>query len=188
MLSGMPITMLNGLGCPDCGGTCKPLGSVIDYDVIRIGGGNYTANQIVDKTIVANRETKLYSNASGKGTVVGVVKIGQPIGKVYSYLKPSNKSTDGRGWLMFESSYNKAFYVPNENVANTGLKEQGTLTLTEEKKVEDDAKLKDESPMEYYIKKYALKGVLIIGAIIIVGGLVKESAGKLIDKKVKPTT
>jgi hypothetical protein len=162
-------------------------GAVANYDVIRIGGVNYSANQILDKTIIAKTDTKLYSNTSGKGSVVGVVKAGQPIGKVYSYLKPSNSSTDGRGWLMFDSStYLKSYYVPDEAVSTTGLKDQGTLTLSEEVKAEQDAKLKQDSPMEYYIKKYGTKAVLIIGGIIVAVSLGKELIKDSVTRRPAP--
>ncbi len=194
---GLPTQMLNGvqdlylqpdgvfgLGCPDCGGKC--LGAVNDYDIIRVGGGNYTANQIVDKTIRANKETKLYSNTSGKGTVVGTVKAGESIGKVYSYLR-ADQSGDGRSWLMFESStYNKYYYVPNEAVSSTGLKEQGSLTIDAELKAEADAKLKEESPIEYYIKKYAIKVIIAVGVIVLSKTLVVEGIKKIGSSKPTP--
>lgn len=183
----IPVTMLNGLGCA-CNN--KPVmgfrgfGAVSDYDTITIGGKTYTVNQLIDKTIIAAKETKLYSNPSGKGTVVGTVKAGQPIGKVYSYIKPNNTTSDGRSWLMFDSStYNKSYYVPNEAASGAGLKEQGTKTVTEELKDEADKKLKDESPLEYYIKKYAGKIILIGGAIYIGSIIVKESFKAATKKK-----
>lgn len=194
----MLITMLNGLGCQSCGGTCgqKPMtglrgicgfGAVANYDIIRIGGGNYTTNQILDKTIFANRDTNLYSNTSGKGKIVGVVKAGQPIGVVYSYLKPTDSSTDGRGWLMFTGSkYLQAYFVPDESVSATGLKDQGTLTVSEEVKAEQDAKLKQDSPMEYYIKKYGTKAVLIIGGIIVAVSLGKELIKDSVTRRSAP--
>jgi hypothetical protein len=197
---GLPIQMLNGIngmqdlhlqpdgtygiGCADCGGACTEqnigirgllgFGAVSDYDKITVGGNTYTANQLLDKTVIAAKDTKVYSNASGKGTLVATIKAGQPIGKVYSYLKPDSKNTDGRGWLMFEGAYNKPYYAPNEAVSSTGLKDQGTLTVTQELKKEEDAKLKDDSPFEYYLKKYGLTALLVVGGIVVVSGVAKE--------------
>ena len=173
----MTITMLSGLGCH-----CTPahqvngLGATTDYDKITVGGKTYTANQLVDKTVIAAKDTKLYSNSSGTGAVVGVVKAGQPIGVVYSYIKPNQGSSDGRSWLMFESStYNKFYYVPNEAASSSGLKEQGTKTLDQEVKEEEEKKEKDENPVGFYLKKYGLPALLIIGGIVIVGGIAKEA-------------
>lgn len=181
-MNGMPITMLNGLGCMQCGGSCS-LGAVADYDQITIGGKTYTVNQIIDKTVVAGKDVTLYSNPSGKGSVVGTVKSGQPIGIVYSYIKPSNATSDGRSWLMFETTYNKFFYVPNEAVSGTGLKEQGTKTVVQEIKEEEAERLRKEDPAGYYLKKYALPALLIIGLIVIVGGIAKEGTKAYIEKK-----
>lgn len=180
-MNGMPITMLNGCGCAKC-----DLGAVADYDQITVGGKKYTVNQIIDKSVVASKETKLYSNASGTGTVVGTVKAGQPIGIVYSYIKPNQASSDGRSWLMFESTYNKFFYVPNEVVSGSGLKEQGIKTVTEEIKAEELAKERQADPFAYYIKKFGVPALLIVGAIIILNGVAKESVKGLINKKVSP--
>ena len=131
--------MLSGLGCASCGNTCggaRPLGDVVNYDIIKIGGKDYTTNQLLDKTVIAARDTKTYSNAKGINQV-GLVKAGQPIGKVFSYIKASSPASDGRAWLMFETSYNKYIYVPDESVSGTGLKEQGTKTVDQEVKEEE---------------------------------------------------
>ncbi len=184
----MPITMLNGLGCASCGGTCgqksmmglrglrglRGFGAVADYDVIRIGGGSYSVNQIIGKTIFANKQTTLYSNPSGGGRVVGTIKAGQPIGVVFSYIKPTDKTSDGRAWLQFDNSYLNSFFIPDENASSAGLKDQGTMTVSEEVKAEADAKLKEDSPMEYYIKKYGTKALLIVGGLIVAVSLGKE--------------
>lgn len=191
-MNGMPITMLNGLGCPDCGGTCgkKPVyglrgfGAVNDYDTIRIGGGTYTANQLIGKTILANKTTTLYNGASKKSSVYGTVKAGQPIGKVSTYLKAS-QSPDGIAWLGFDGNYPFYFFVPDENASSSGLKDQGTLTINEEKKAENDAKLKAESPVEYYVNKYGTKLILIGGSIFLVTMIAKTAVKGFIDKKVK---
>lgn len=160
-----------GLGC-DCQANAiaqqkfnvlNGFGAVSDYDQIKIGGKTYTVNQIIDKTIIAATDTKLYSGARSTATVVGTVKAGQPIGKVFSYLRPDQ--ADGRSWLMFETSYNKYFFVPNEVASGSGLKDQGTLTLEEERKREEELRQKQNDPVGYYLKKYGLPVLLIGGGI-----------------------
>lgn len=180
----MPINMLNGLGCDTCGGTC--LGAVTDYDQITIGGKVYTVNQIIGKTVTAGKETKVYSHNKGGGTVLATIKSGQPIGIVYSYARP--EQADGRSWLMFESNTGKIYWVPNEAVAATGLKEQGTKTVVEEIKEEQDKKQREEDPISYYVKKFGIPAILIIGAIIIVNGAAKETVKGVISKKMKSST
>lgn len=170
---------LNGLGCA-CQG--NGMGAVSDYDQIKIGGKTYSVNQIVDKTLIAATDTKLYSNAKGSGTVVGTVKAGQPIGIVYSYLRP--EQTDGRSWLMFEKSYNNFFFVPNEAASSGSLKEQGTLTVSEEIKKEQDELLRKTDPVGYYLKKYGLPVLLIGGGIYLAATYGKEFIkGKLSQPK-----
>jgi hypothetical protein len=180
----MPINMLDGFGCSTCGGTC--LGAVSDYDKITIGGKTYTVNQIIDKTVTAGRETKAYSHNKGGAQVVATIKAGQPIGIVASYARP--EQADGRSWLMFESSYNKVYWVPNEAVASTGLKEQGTKTVAEEIREEQDKKNRETDPLGYYLKKYGFPALIIIGAIIIVNGAAKEGIKAVINKKIKSST
>lgn len=172
--------MLNGLGCAQCGGTC--LGAVTDYDQITIGGKVYTVNQIIGKTVTAAKETKAYSNNKGAGTVVATIKAGQPIGIVYSYARPDQ--ADGRSWLMFESG-TKVYWVPNEAVSASGLKEQGTKTVVEEIKEEKAKKEREEDPLSYYIKKFGVPALLIAGAIVIANTMAREGVKKVLDKKSK---
>jgi hypothetical protein len=188
-MKGMPITMLNGFGCAQCGGTCnKPavmglrgLGAVADYDQIKIGGRTYTVNQLIGKSVRAYKDTPVYSGNKGTPKVVGTVKNGEIIGVVASYARP--EQANGKSWLMFEKGYNVVYWVPNEAVTDAGLDQQGTKTVTDELKAEADKKLKDESPIEYYIKKYALKVGLAIGVVIIVNSLVKEGVRAAASKK-----
>jgi hypothetical protein len=154
---------LMGLGCG-----CQQLGAVIDYDQIKIGGKTYTVNQIIGKTLIASVDTKVYSGTKGTPAVVGTVKTGQPLGIVWSYLRP--EQTDGRSWLMFESSYvpgtaAKVYYAPNEAASGTGLKEQGALTVKDEIKKEQEEALRRNDPVGYYLKKYGLPVLLIGGGI-----------------------
>jgi hypothetical protein len=181
--------MLNGLGCSSCGNTCgtlKGFGAATDYDQITIGGKLYTVNQIIGKTVTAARETKAYSNNKGAGSLVATIKAGQPIGIVYSYARP--EQADGRSWLMFESNAGKIYWVPNENVSGSGLKEQGTKTLVEEVKEEQAKKEREEDPFSYYIKKFGIPAILIIGAIVIANGVAKEGIKAAINKKKTSTT
>ena len=191
MSLGLPIQMLNGfsdlyqdsngvfgVGCPDCGGTCNQLQGVTDYDIIVIGGQEYTANQILDKQLIAKRDTPIYSKGNFT-TPVATIRAGNPIGKVYSYLKPSTL-TGGKSALMYYTSAGNAYYTLNENnTIDTGfLKDQGTLTVAEEtKKAEQDA-MRENDPVQYYLKKLAIPVLLIVGGIIVV----KTIAPKLIDK------
>jgi len=153
------------LGRPGLAGL-RGLGDPANYDQIMIGGKTYSADQILDKTVVAARDTTLYRNTKATN-VYTIIKAGQPIGKVDSYLKASSPNTDGRAWLQFWSSSQGYYYAPNEAVSGAGLKDQGTKTVKEEVKEIENQKLKDDNPTLYYAKKIALPAVLLVGAIVI---------------------
>ena len=180
----------NCLGCAGgCAGSCYKkvvLGAVTDYDIITVGGVKYTANQVLDKTVYAQRETPIYVKGNFK-TPAYTIKAGQPIGKVYSYLKPS-ELTGGRSALMFYTSNNNAYYTFNEDVSSSSLKDQGALTLKEEVRLEEQEKLKNESPIEYYIKKYGLIALLAIGGIVVASTVGKEAIKSVINKKSSSAT
>lgn len=154
---------LNGFGC-----SCAPtLKGVADYDQITIGGKAYSANQILDKTITAARDTKYYTGPGfANSKLMGTIKAGQPIGVVFSYLKPS-QTGDGRGWLQIETTYNKYFFVPNEAVAPKPLQDQGALTVAEETKIEQEAAQRENEPILYYFKKIGVPVLLTAAGIYI---------------------
>lgn len=186
---------LYGLGC-DCirksiaQEKFDQLNGVNDYDQIKVGGKTYTVNQIIDKTITAATATKLYSGPRSNATVVGTVKAGQQIGVVFSYIRPDQ--ADGKSWLMFESSYTpgtaaKVYYVPNEVASGSGLKEQGTLTVDEEMKKEQEELEKQNEPVTYYFKKIGIPVLLIVGGILVVKSVAPQLIDKIIPSK-KPAT
>lgn len=166
------------LGCPDCGGKCGSLlglGAVEDYDYITISGKQYTANQLLGKEVIASKDVTLYPSLfsdSGKF----IVKQGQSIGKVFSYLKPSNKSNPtGKVVLIFERGYNVNYYLKDDNAVSTqALKDQGTLTVEQELKAQEEAAKRDADPIGYYLKKFGLPLLLIGGSIYLASSYGKE--------------
>lgn len=169
------VSLNRSLGCADCGGRCNSLGAVSNYDIITIGGKQYSANQIVDKTITASRDVTLFPSLF-KDDGKFVVKSGQQIGKVISYLLPTSASNPtGKVVLQFDRNYNNYFWLKDDNAISTqALKDQGTKTVKDELKEEQEQKEKEESPIEYYLKKYALPGILIIGGIVVVTVIARE--------------
>jgi hypothetical protein len=187
-LNGMPIQMLNGITDlhmqPDgmYGCSCENgLGAVSDYATITVGGQQYSANQILDKTVYAKQKTAVYMNGDWK-TPEYYVQPGQMIGVVYSYLSPS-AARDGRSALLFYNGLNQAYYVINENTIDTGtLKEQGALTVKQEIQAEKDKELRENSPVEYYLKKYGVPAILIISGIVIAGNLARDGFKHILKK------
>lgn len=152
------------------------LGAVTD--IVKIGGKFYSVDQLIDKVVTANVATKIYTRPGG--TLKGTIASNQPIGKVISYLRPS-QTPDGRTWLQFENAYLDYFFVPDEAVSPQALKDQNVLTLEEQVKQEAEEKLKQESPLEYYISKYA--GKVLLTAAVVWGAV--ELGKTFIKQKVK---
>ena len=150
----------NYLGC-SC--QIQSLGAVANYDVLIIGGQRYTANQILDKKLIATVPTKIFR--ADLVTVIRTVPAGQVIGQVFSYLKPSSTRAKGALMLYDNSAYTGTpYYVLDETPVDTAfLKDQGTMTVTEEIKAEALKAEKDNDPISYYFKKLAIP-VLIGGA------------------------
>lgn len=157
------------------------VGAVSNYDILVVGGTQYSANQILDKTLVAKAKTAVYMNGNFK-TPAYYVQPGQAIGKVWSYLKPSD-SRGGKAALMFYNEKNQAYYVLDEQAIDTSsLKDQGALTVKQEVAIEKEKALRDNDPVGYYLKKYGLPALLIIGGIVIAGGIAKEAVKGAINK------
>lgn len=163
-----PITMLNGVTGNALGCACSaPLGAVIDYDVIIIGGKQYSANQIVDSNFVASKPIKLY-RGTDFNTPFATIPAGQVIGKVDSYIKATQSTgiRAGGPLISFLDSSGKSYYIKDDNaVSQAALKDQGTLTVAEEVKIEQEKADKENDPVTYYVKKLGMP-VLIGGGII----------------------
>jgi hypothetical protein len=171
--------LATGLGC-----ACQNNGiGSLNTDTISIGGKLYSAGQIVDKTIVASRDVFLYPSLH-KNEGRFVVKAGQPIGKVFSYLRPGQGSNPtGRVVLMFERGYNQYFWLKDDNAVSTpALKQQGVQTLKQEVKEKQEEELKDKSPVEYYIKTYGPKLLLGVGVALLVVTVAKEFVKAKVNK------
>lgn len=151
------------------------MGAVIDYDVIVIGGKQYSANQLLDKNIIAESDVMLYPSLF-KDDGKFLVKKSQSIGKVISYLNSVSKNNPtGKVVLQFERMVNGSrqyFWLKDDKaVSTTALAEQGTKTVQQEVKEEADKAEKENDPIFYYLKKVG-KPVLFWGAGLYIGGIV----------------
>lgn len=148
---------------------------VTDYDVIVVGGQRYTANQLLDKQLFASKDTHLYKG--DLKTIIRTIKAGQPLGRVYSYLKASISRPKSALELFDNPAYTGIpYYVLNEEdtIDTAFLKAQGTQNVSEEIIAEKEKQMKDNSPIEYYFKKYAGKVLLVGGGIYLVGKIGSE--------------
>lgn len=181
---------LLGVGCPDCGGSCG-MGDVSDpslYDTITVGGKQYSANQLLDKNLVAAGTVPAYLGSDFTKPFI-TFKPGELIGKVYSYINPTQQTaiTAGSPLLMFYTSNNRAYYVKDDAAINSqALKDQGTLTVAEETTALQEEQDKQNNPIEYYFKKYGWKVLLIGGGIYAGVQIVKAYIDRPRAPKVAP--
>lgn len=183
-----PGLPLNGLGC-DC--QRLQLGAVSDYDVIIIGGQTYSANQILDKNLIAKNDTLIYHG--DLKTPFRTVAAGNPIGRVYSYLRATG-ATGKNALMMYDNAdyTGTPFYVLDESggIDTSFLNDQGTLTVAAETKLQQDEAAKANDPAGYYLKKYGLPVLLIGGGIYLVAKLgstlISSRAGSSAPAPAKP--
>ena len=150
------------------------LGALVDYDILTVGGEQYSANQLLDKNIVAKTDVLLYPNLFN-GTGKFLVKKGQSIGKAFSYLTASSKNNPtGRVVIQFykPSTSGSYFWLKDDKAVSTdALASQGTKTVGQEVQEEKDKAEKESDPVLYYAKKIGVP-VLKWGVGIYVGVVV----------------
>jgi hypothetical protein len=125
----------------------------------------YKYKDLINKTIVAKADIKLYRNALDTAIPYAVIKAGNPIGVLYSWVSAkANRNVD---WLMFYDSNNKAYYVPmiSGTLDEAALKQQGVKDVEEQTKEAEDKAKKNAGAVSYYIEKYV---PYLLGAIILV--------------------
>lgn len=125
---------------------------------------NFSVNQILGKSIKASRRVGLYRSIYDKKPV-RIIQPGVIIGTVYSWV---NNKQSGQLYLMIDLPGGKVGYLKVDELRGKvnvpDLKTQGAKTVEEEKSEE----LKQSSPFEYYLKKYAVPvgvGLLIIAIL-----------------------
>lgn len=125
---------------------------------------NFSINQILGKNIKASRRVGLYRSIYDKKPV-RIIQPGVIIGTVYSWV---NNKQSGQLYLMIDLPGGKVGYLKVDELRGKvnvpDLKTQGAKTVEEEKSEE----LKQSSPFEYYLKKYALPvGIGLLAVIIL---------------------
>lgn len=125
---------------------------------------NFSVNQILGKSIKSSRRVGLYKSIYDKRPVK-IIESGVVIGTVYSWV---NNKQSGQLYLMIDLPGGKVGYLKVDELRGKvnvpDLKQQGAKTVEEEKSEE----LKQSSPFEYYLKKYALPvGIGLLAVIIL---------------------
>ena len=119
----------------------------------------FSASDIVGKTLIANEPVTIKRIPEDSAPSVFTVKIGQPIGTVYSWISPgpNNKSL----YWMFKDETGRNYYSEHKVGRYTikALKSQGVLT--EEEKLEKEKE--SNQPLTTTITKTITKLALIAG-------------------------
>lgn len=121
----------------------------------------FSASEIIDKTLIAKKPVTVYKGFPFSKDVYKVYP-GQEVGRVYSFIYPSNKSQ-----LFWELTNKKGdlanSYVMHESGAfdMQALKDQGA------KSEADKTEAKEDKDVAWYIKKYGTKIGLLIAVIVL---------------------
>lgn len=119
----------------------------------------YNASDLVGKTLVANEPIQIKRLADDSAPSVFTVKIGQPVGTVYSWISPglNNKSL----YWMFKDENGRNYYAEHKvgRYSIKSLQSQGVLTEAEKLEKEKEA----NQPLTTTITK-TITTLAIIGA------------------------
>ncbi len=152
------------------------LGAVTDYDILVIDGVKYTSREIVDKQLIAAKDTPVYH--SDLVTLFRTVKAGQPLGKVYSYLKASAARPVSALMLYDNPLYTGTpYYLRLDStgaIDRSFLKDQGAVTVQEQIKQDQAQAEKEADPLAYYFKKLAIPVLLTAAGIYVAVQFGKE--------------
>jgi hypothetical protein len=141
-------------------------------------GDLYDATQIIGKTLVAATDVPVYSlppSANQNAVQIGIVKQGNPVGVVYSYLDADPSQNLTTLWWQFypASNWSGYFYAPHQSGLYdvAALQQQGVLSLTEQAKQQEEA----NKPWYEKILDQALPviALTILGAVAI-GAYIKR--------------
>lgn len=161
----------------------RTLGAVI-YDGMgaMVGSGDdyYSADDIVGQTLIAKKDTPIYLSAYDNAVSMGVVKAGQPIGVVYSWVGPK-AGTDGWNrsqlWWCFVETSGMWYYTPHvEGQFDTSnIKQSGVLTVDEKRKAEAETqKRANMSWWEIAMHDYGMPIALAAIALFAAPGIIRS--------------
>lgn len=120
---------------------------------------NYSISQLIGKSLFAKIKLPAYTTtASAKP--FRFFESNDLIGVLNSWITDKN----GKIWFLFKTNAGQ-FVVPYiaNSIQVSILKEQGAKTIDEERKAAEIEALKNNSPIEYYLKKY---GFYVLGAFV----------------------
>lgn len=127
----------------------------------------YSLAQLLDKTFFGVKDIECKRSANDSAPVWYIVKKGQPLGKLYSWLNPS-ASRDSI-WLMFNDVYGKPFYVKMETgkFSLSKLIEQGAISVKEQ--IELEKQQQENNQKDGFDKAKDIANLGLIGVAIWAG-------------------
>jgi hypothetical protein len=135
----------------------------------------YSANQIIGKTLIAARPVQIKRTATDSAPAVFTVSAGNPVGVVFSYVAPGA----GRSsiYWMFNDQYGRAYYAKHETGAFSlsALKNQGAITVKEETELEKAASITTAD----FFKKYAKTALWVIAGVLVARAVLPELIKKI---------
>jgi hypothetical protein len=128
----------------------------------------YSADQIIDKTLIAKKPVKLYRQATNSAQPIFTVMPGETIGKVFAYLSPgANRSV--LFWAFYDDQ-NRPYYTPHiaGNFDIKNLSDQGALTIQEQQEQQAEQAMTTTDKAFRLIKNIAFlaAGAYIVKSII----------------------
>ena len=147
----------------------------------------YDPSTVIDKTLVAAKDLKVYQFPPDKtlpAVEAGIVKAGNPVGIVYGFLNPDPARNRSTLWWMFwpASGLSNVYYAPhNENDFDlSALRQQGVISVKEQ--IEEEKKKKENENKEWYEKLFDKAVPLIV--TVVLGAAAIGVVGKIIAGRV----
>jgi hypothetical protein len=124
----------------------------------------YTADQIIGKTLIAREPVRIYRTASDGATAVYTVSPGDPVGTVTSYLLPSG-SRSSLFWT-FQDNNARPYYTVHKigRYDVSSLQQQGALTLAQQQQALEEKNKTLQARIFDSLRFFALLGA---GAYIV---------------------
>jgi hypothetical protein len=125
--------------------------------------GNFSADDVIGKTLVAKRDVTAFSNYP-KSAKTKVISSGSNVGVVYSWVKDPDNG--GNVYWAFHEPYGGGlFFIKHDPSSLIFHPEEIVKTVEQKKKEKEDAaKMDQEGALPYYIEKYG-KPVMVLAAV-----------------------
>lgn len=144
------------------------------YHISGSDSNTFSADQIVEKTLIAKKKVQLKRLPTDDAKVIFTVQPGGTVGRVYSWTGGTGASAL---WWMFYDEKGQVYYAKHEQglFDITVIKEQGASTVKTTTQKEAEAKndsilptIKNPFGEDFNMKKvamYAIGGVVLLGAV-----------------------